>query len=169
MHMHAKTTAMKKPNSMTTPDIAIGVKASAEKTGIDPCLALSLRQANRVITQIYDRDMSAHGIKVTQFGILRAVYYLGEATNRLLQDALVLDQTTLSRNLKPLLRDGYLEALPGHDRREKVLKLTPEGKRLFKQATKDWQQTQAQLKTQLGDDLVEQLLSVNQAVVDLKD
>ena len=147
-------------------------KQGAASTGghqIEPCLALSMRKANRVLTQIYDQDMTGNGIKITQFAILRAVYYLGEATNRRLQEVLVLDQTTLSRNLKPLLRDGYLEALPGEDRREKLLHLTREGKQLFKQAAKSWQQTQQKLKALLGQELTEKLLTVGEAVVDLKD
>ncbi|WP_439136320.1 MarR family winged helix-turn-helix transcriptional regulator [Pseudomaricurvus sp.] len=142
---------------------------TTSKASIEPCLALRLRQANRVLTQIYDHDMSNQGIKVTQFAILRTIYYMGEATNRSLQEVLVLDQTTLSRNLKPLIRDGYLESQPGRDRREKVLKLTEDGKNLFKRASKDWRHTQQQLKDLLGDELVEKLLLVGDAIVDLKD
>ncbi|NHO65671.1 winged helix-turn-helix transcriptional regulator [Aestuariicella hydrocarbonica] len=143
--------------------------ASKAKSRVAPCFALSLRKANRVLTQFYDRDMSPHGIKITQFAILRAVYYLGEATNRSLQNVLVLDQTTLSRNLKPLLRDGYLETRPGRDKREKVLQLTAAGKQLFHAAAEDWQQTQSDLKALLGDELIAQLLTVGDAIVDLKD
>ena len=121
------------------------------------------------MTQIYDHSMARHGIKITQFAILRAMYYLGEATNRKLQDVLVLDQTTLSRNLKPLLRDGYLAAKEGSDRREKLLTLSNEGQALFKQAEQDWEVVQEQLQAQLGDSLTSQLLAVNEAVVALKD
>ncbi|MBU3071330.1 MarR family winged helix-turn-helix transcriptional regulator [Aestuariicella sp. G3-2] len=136
---------------------------------IEPCLALKLRQANRVLTQIYDQDMNGQGIKITQFAMLRAIYYMGEATNRSLQEVLVLDQTTLSRNLKPLIRDGYIQSQPGRDKREKVLQLTDEGKALFKSASKDWRHTQQQLKATLGDELVDKLLSVGDAIVELKD
>lgn len=145
------------------------MKKVTSDTHIEPCLALKLRQANRVLTQIYDQDMSGQGIKITQFAILRAIYYMGEATNRGLQEVLVLDQTTLSRNLKPLIRDGYLQSKQGRDKREKVLQLTEEGKALFKNASKDWRHTQQQLKTTLGDELVEKLLSVGEAIVELKD
>jgi DNA-binding MarR family transcriptional regulator len=140
-----------------------------DQYGLEPCLALSLRKANRVLTQLYDHDLTGHGIKITQFAILRAVHYLGETTNRGLQEALILDQTTLSRNLKPLLRDGYLQAMPGQDRREKLISLSPEGKKLFKAASKDWHQTQAAMAEQLGPKLIQQLLDVGNAVVELKD
>lgn len=144
-------------------------KSPEAKAGIEPCLALRWRQANRVLTQIYDQNMSGQGIKITQFAILRTVYYMGEATNSSLQNVLVLDQTTLSRNLKPLIRDGYLETRPGRDKREKILQLTESGKELFLNASQDWHETQQQLKASLGTELVEQLLSVGSAIVDLKD
>ena len=139
------------------------------KPSISPCLALSLRKANRVMTQIYDHSMARHGIKITQFAILRAMFYLREATNRKLQDVLILDQTTLSRNLKPLLRDGFLLSKEGTDRREKLLTLSEEGRTLFKTAEEDWEVVQEQLQEQLGDALTAQLLTVNEAVVALKD
>ena len=139
-----------------------------DERGIEPCLALYLRKANRVVTQIYDHTMSHHGIKVTQFSILRAVSYLGETTNRTLQEALVLDQTTLSRNLKPLLRDGYLQAREGSDRREKLIELTDAGKTLFKEARKDWRKCQQSVARELGEDMTRQLLNLSDRVVEMK-
>ncbi|MAZ86895.1 MAG: MarR family transcriptional regulator [Cellvibrionaceae bacterium] len=136
--------------------------------GIEPCLALYLRKANRVITQIYDHNMSQHGIKVTQFSILRAVNYMGEATNGTLQEALVIDQTTLSRNLKPLIRDGYLQVMSGEDKRQKLIRLTDNGKRLFMAARKDWNRSQQAIAKELGEDMTQQLLTVSDRVVELK-
>lgn len=134
----------------------------------DRCITLCLRKANRVLTNIYDQSLSKHGIKITQFSILSAVNYMGEATNRTLQDALILDQTTLSRGLKPLLRDNYLEIRTGEDRRQKHLRLTAEGKKLFKAAETSWSKTQQQLKDLLGSELTAQLFEVGDAIVELK-
>lgn len=139
-----------------------------DQHGIEPCLALYLRKANRVITQIYDHNMSHHGIKVTQFSILRAVSYMGEASHRTLQEALVLDQTTLSRNLKPLIRDGFLNAIPGEDRREKLITLSSSGKTLFNSAKKDWKKSQKLIAEALGEKMTHQLLEVSDNVVGLK-
>lgn len=138
------------------------------QNGIEPCLALYLRKANRVMTQIYDHNMSHHGIKVTQFSIIRAVSYLGEASHKTLQDALVLDQTTLSRNLKPLIRDGFLERIEGSDRREKLVRLSKQGKTLFNAAKKDWEKSQKMIAEALGEEMTHQLLEVSDRVVDLK-
>lgn len=133
------------------------------------CIPFCIRKANRVLTNMYDQSLSQHGIKITQFTILRAVSLMGEATNRMLQDQLLLDQTTLSRGLKPLLRDNYLEVCLGEDRRQKPMRLTAEGKKLFKAAEKSWNKTQKRLKDLLGPEMTKQLFMVGDAVVDLKD
>ncbi|MGH1374640.1 MAG: MarR family winged helix-turn-helix transcriptional regulator [Cellvibrionaceae bacterium] len=120
------------------------------------------------MTQIYDHNMSRHGIKVTQFSIIRAVSFLGEASHKTLQDALVLDQTTLSRNLKPLIRDGFLDRVEGSDRREKLVRLSKQGKTLFNAAKKDWKKSQEMIADALGEKMTHQLLEVSDRVVDLK-
>ena len=78
---------------------------------------LSYRKASRVISQIYDRELADVGLKCTQFSILRAVRELRQTTNAQLQELLVLEQTTLTRGLKPLIRDGYIKIEPGLDKR----------------------------------------------------
>jgi len=134
----------------------------------DPCLSLNLRKANRVMSQIYDHYLAECGIKGTQFAILRATTFLGQTTNKQLQEVLVLDQTTLSRNLKPLLRDGFISAHEGDDRRVKVLSLSKDGEKLFEQAKAQWQQAQIEVKAKLGDKNTALLHSLSTAIVSLK-
>ena len=96
-----------------------------------PCMNLSYRKASRVISQIYDRELAELGLKCSQFSILRAVRLMQQTTNAELQELLVLDQTTLTRGLKPLIRDGFINSEPGLDKREKLLSLTRQGKNLY--------------------------------------
>ena len=134
----------------------------------DPCLSLNLRKANRVMSQIYDHYLAECGIKGTQFTILRATTCLGKTTNKQLQEVLVLDQTTLSRNLKPLLRDGLILAQEGDDRRIKVLSLSKSGVKLFELANIQWQQAQAEVKSKLGKKNTALLHSLSNSIVSLK-
>ncbi|PCJ37820.1 MAG: MarR family transcriptional regulator [Moraxellaceae bacterium] len=142
-------------------------KAPETLANYEVCLGVSLRKASRVVSRIYDQKLTEVGLKGTQFAILRAIGLLGEANNSLLQSVLVLDQTTLSRNLKPLLRDGYLESHPGEDRRQKVLTLTPEGVKKYHAAFVVWKQAQDLVKAQLGEHVSQQVLDVTQVVIDL--
>ncbi len=133
-----------------------------------PCMNLSYRKASRVISQIYDRELAEMGWKCTQFSILRAVREMRQTTNAELQELLVLKQTTLTRGLKPLIRDGYIKIEPGQDKREKLLSLTTEGKNLYRKAAKSWQQAQDAVIRKLGRKTSEQMLEMNMALVALR-
>ncbi len=132
------------------------------------CLNLELRKANRVLSQIYDSYLSPIGLKTSQFSILRAIRFLKQTTNRDLQDVLVLDQTSLSRALKPLIRDGYVAVSAGIDRRQKQLQLSDSGKQLFRKAEPLWGAAQAHVSSRLGGEGKIALLQVSEAVVGLK-
>lgn len=132
------------------------------------CLNLELRKANRVLSQIYDSYLSPIGLKTSQFSILRAIRFLKQTTNRDLQDVLVLDQTSLSRALKPLIRDGYVAVSAGTDRRQKQLQLSDSGRQLFRDAEPLWAAAQEYVSSRLGQDGKSALLEVSDAVVGLK-
>jgi len=135
---------------------------------IERCLNLELRKANRVLSQIYDSYLAKCGLKTSQFSILRAISYLQTTTNRQLQDVLVIDQTTLSRGLKPLIRDGYITVREGLDRRQKELLLSEAGKALFNEAASLWEAAQRRVEADLGEETKAQLLALSKAIVKLK-
>lgn len=132
------------------------------------CLNLELRKANRVLTQIYDGFLAPAGLKTSQYSILRAIRYLKRTTNRDLQDVLVLDQTSLSRALKPLIRDGYVTVSAGADRRQKQLQLSASGKALYQEAEQLWKEAQSHVSKKLGQQGKSGLLEMSSAVVKLK-
>lgn len=135
---------------------------------IERCLNLELRKANRVLSQIYDSYLAKCGLKTSQFSILRAISFMKKTTNRELQDILVIDQTTLSRGLKPLIRDGFIDVREGVDRRQKELVLSEAGKALFSEAASHWEEAQRSVEAALGDETKEQLLKLSKAIVKLK-
>ena len=63
-----------------------------------------------------------------------------------------LDRTTLTRTLKPLLSQGYLQdqSLPGA--RNRALCLTQRGVRTLKEGLPLWRQAQSRLEEQLGQE-----------------
>ena len=130
---------------------------------------LSYRKASRVISQIYDRELAEVGLKCGQFSILRAVHELRQTTNAELQELLVLEQTTLTRGLKPLIRDGYIKSKPGQDKREKLLSLTREGRALYDRADKKWQKAQDDVIRKLGRKTAEQMMEMNRVLVALRE
>ena len=135
----------------------------------EPCLNLQLRKANRVMSQIYDAYLAPVGIKTSQFSILRAIDYFHMTTNRQLQEALILDQTSLTRALKPLVRDGYIVvSINAEDRRQKQLVLSTKGSALLAAALDEWNKAQAHVSERLGDLNTQAILDISEAVVRLK-
>jgi len=124
----------------------------------DFCFNLAMRKSSRLITQFYEERLKSVGLKVGQFSILRAVAFKKATTNKELQNILVLDQTTLTRNLKPLLRDEYLQTSSDpNDGRLKTISFTPNGKALYEQALPIWQKAQQDILSKLGEDKATQV------------
>jgi len=125
-----------------------------------------MRKSSRLITQFYDERFSPLGLKVGQFSILRVVDICKVTTNKELQHHLVIDQTTLSRNLKPLIRDGLLSlSIDPNDQRVKNICLSAEGRKLYQQALPLWHEAQQELCKKLGEDDAEKILSLSDAFV----
>ncbi len=68
------------------------------------CNCLALRQASRHVTQFYDQLLASSGLRTTQFSILIRLRLAGPMTINALAKALVMDRTTLGRNILPLER-----------------------------------------------------------------
>ena len=124
------------------------------------CVNFNLRKAMRAVSQHYDQIMAPSGLRGTQFTILTVLSRLDELTISDLADFLVMDRTTLTRNLKPLEKDGYLEILPGlQDRRSRRIKLTNKGKKVQKTAMPYWQKAQDKIVNFMGKSNARQFIS----------
>ena len=71
---------------------------------------------------------------------------------------MAVDRTTLSRNLKPLVRSGLLEVRPGEDNRTRLVRTTLAGERALEEVYPLWQQAQQLTISVLGEERHEALL-----------
>lgn len=115
------------------------------------CTCFNLRKATRAVTQLFDEALKPCGLYATQFTLLAAVSSKENVAITELSKALVMDRTTLSRNLKPLQKSGWVEVLPGLDKRTKALSLTLSGKKVLKQAMIHWKEVQNEVVMTLGN------------------
>jgi DNA-binding MarR family transcriptional regulator len=128
--------------------------ARAAHTIANECLCTRVRRASRALTKLYDDALRGTGIQTSQLTLLVTVAMFGEAGAGIhaLADALIMDRTTLSRNLRPLERLGHLRVAraPGDGRRRIVL-LTREGERTLAAAFPRWQRAQERLESLVGE------------------
>lgn len=114
------------------------------------CVCANLRQATRAVTKLYDDALKPAGLKVTQFGLLGSVAALGSATLGELAKEMVVDRTTLTRNLEILEARGLVASEEGADRRERQLRLTEEGDAALNAAYPLWQAAQKRVMELTG-------------------
>ena len=115
------------------------------------CNCFAVRSAARHVSQFYDQLLAPSGLRTTQFSILAKVQRKGPMTiNRLAED-MVMDRTTLGRNILPLERDGLIRIAPSPaDRRAKELHLTKAGEKRLQAARKGWTDAQARFEQTFG-------------------
>ncbi|MEN0075288.1 MAG: MarR family winged helix-turn-helix transcriptional regulator [Paracraurococcus sp.] len=103
------------------------------------------------MTQFYDAKLAASALTTPQFSILARLRHRGPSTINDLAEDLVMDRTTLGRNLRPLERDGLLAiATDPADRRRRALVLTETGQRRLAAAWPLWQAAQAEFDARFG-------------------
>jgi DNA-binding MarR family transcriptional regulator len=137
----------------------------SEETNPAACNCLALRQATRHVTQFYDQFLAPSGLRSTQYSILARLQRKGPMTINALAAELVMDRTTLGRNILPLQRDGLIAVGPGKiDRRSKELRLTAAGTARWRSALKGWRRAQARFETVFGATRAETLRALLEEV-----
>ncbi|MER8787041.1 MarR family winged helix-turn-helix transcriptional regulator [Mesorhizobium sp. M0983] len=119
--------------------------------GLVFCNNAMLRRATRKLGQFYDDVLAPSGIKATQQGLLYQIHVGNEPTMGAIAAALVMDLSALGHTLKPLIRDGYVEAFADPaDRRIRRVRLTPQGRTKLEEALKLWQVAQQRFEEMFG-------------------
>jgi DNA-binding MarR family transcriptional regulator len=123
------------------------------------CLCATVRRAGRLLTRRYEDALRPAGVTVPQFELmmtLRALTVAGAVNQSKLAQLLETDQTTLSRNLKLLLQQRWIEmAKDDHDARRRAYRLTTLGLAVLEVAQRCWRQVHEETERLLGVPMVE--------------
>lgn len=112
------------------------------------CLAVRVRLIGRAMTSLYDGILDGHGLTIAQVNLLAALGAAGPCPPSKLGDVLQLERSTVSRNLKPLLSQGWIEALSSDAKGIREIALTNAGRAKIESVMPEWRQAQ-QLAVQL--------------------
>ena len=126
---------------------------------------MALRQATRALTQRYDAALAAAGIRLTQFNLLVALAQAPSVPLSRLAKAMVMDRTTLTRNLAPLVRRRLVVESGAPDRRVRSYALTARGKQVLARALPGWKAAQAQILDVLAGSDADHLHRILRTVV----
>ena len=117
------------------------------------CSCNMMRKSARKITQFYENSLREAGIKPTQFSILAALANTGPIQLSQLADRLLLERTSLTRNLNVLERNTWIDIQPGEeDSRQRVVSLSRNGYKQLDLAIPYWQKAQKAIAKDMGQD-----------------
>lgn len=125
------------------------------------CLLTRTRQISRVLTAIYDEALRPFGVNAPQFSLLVLIVEHGPLSRSDLGRKNHHDRSTLTRNLQPLISQGWVsEGFPGDDCRSRPLSVTQDGKALLRSAASAWSAAQAKARAVLGEAGANTLMSI---------
>lgn len=131
------------------------------------CTNLKLRQLMRRVAQHYETEMASCGLKATQYSLLSHVLKLGPLRLGELAQAMWMQPSTLTRNLRPLLDAGWVVLESGADARSRVVRITDAGLAKRQEAQHCWKTAQLGLNRMLGEQRVHALHGMIDECLDL--
>jgi DNA-binding MarR family transcriptional regulator len=129
----------------------VGEKAILEIA--ETCVLMRTRLISRVLTGIYDEELRPFGINSPQFALLVVIFEIEPATRAEIGRYHHQDRSTLTRNLKILLSEGWTEEIQDKaGGRGRPIVLTKAGEDLLRDAAPAWRVAQTRAKALLGED-----------------
>ena len=113
------------------------------------CTAAALRRMARLATVVYDDALRPLGLKLTQYSLLINIRDSDAVSVTELSDRMMMDRTTLTRNLAPLRKAGWVQ-VGDIDRRTRRITLTDEGQAVLERAIPIWESAEMQVRERIG-------------------
>lgn len=138
----------------------LDIKKQAEGVGRQ-CVASRLRKLSRLVNGIYNAELTAAGLTISQFNILTALAKLQPTTPAQISRVLRLEKSSLSRNLELMRRNGWIET--EGDVRISQLSISAKGERAYARALPGWERAQDKCQKILGPEIAEKLQAAAEA------
>ena len=132
------------------------------------CACHHLRRTARGVTRIYEQELRDTGLSANQFSMMIAVRIMEPVPLNQLAESMLMDRTTISRNIKPLKSKGLIQIDPGNDKRERQVSLTEKGHTVLAKAYPLWQNVQKKIGNAIGELQMGSLLSLLQQTANTK-
>jgi DNA-binding MarR family transcriptional regulator len=117
---------------------------------VSACTDTRLHQLARLVRRHYDAELGKVHLRTTQYGLLTEIAAHGPVRPGDLADTMSLSPSTLTRNLRPLISNGWLELGPGTDGRTRSVHITPAGRTKCAEGLPYWSMAQARVHQLIG-------------------
>ena len=117
------------------------------------CVGNALRKATRIVSRAYDEALAPLGLTIGQFSIMAHIETMTTPSVQTLADKLEMNQSALSRGLRPLEQAGFVISCPDEtDRRRRFLALSNQGREKFNTAANTWKRVQDHFSQHFGEE-----------------
>jgi DNA-binding MarR family transcriptional regulator len=114
----------------------------------------------RVVTQYFDKAFQPIDLRVTQFALLADISSREKTTVGDLADILLMDQTTVTRNIEILKKKGYVDVRMGEDdSRKRYISITKIGIDVLNEALPLWNNAQLVIEQGIGEEKFKEFLN----------
>lgn len=117
---------------------------------VEACACFNLAKASRSVTQLFNSTLQPSGLRSTQFVLLALIRIEEPASMNRLVQRMIVDRSTLTRNLRPLEAAGFVKVTQPAGQRTKSVQLTAKGRRKLTATVPLWEQAQALFVESLG-------------------
>jgi len=140
--------------------------------GTGYCASFNFRRTTRAVTRLFDLALQECGIRSTQFAILVGIAKEQPISIGGLAELLVIDNTTLTRSLRLLKKEGLIAISNRAAKRQRFLTITAEGEQALARSLPAWRAAQEKFVATIGADywgeLRSELERVAHAAVELE-
>ena len=109
---------------------------------VDTCVAYRTRRLSRMMTRLYNDRLDSAGINVAEMNLLAAIAASGRVQPTDLVDAMEIEKSTMSRNLRRLELRGLVSSKPYPEGRGVLVTLTDSGEATLMDAIPLWRDAQ---------------------------
>lgn len=126
---------------------------------VKSCVCRNLRMTTRITTQYFDQIFQTVGIPAAQFSLLSDIASRESVTITELAEILLMDQTTVTRNIEILRKKGYvLVRTDDNDSRRKCISISDTGLQKLNEAMPKWNEVQTLIEQEIGTEKLEEFL-----------
>ncbi len=132
------------------------------KYKLQDCIGARLRRLSRIVDGHFRTYLTDFDITENQMTLLFALNNTGRVDQGILGKRLILERSSISRNINVLQRKGYVER--SNEYRPQVY-LTKKGAALVQQLIPIWEYIMDKITSQIGDDRMEMISKLEQKLI----
>lgn len=130
---------------------------------VDPtdCVYGKIRRLDRIVTGVYMKEIRSFGLRGSMLSMLFVIGKMQQINQKEIGEKLVLDASTVSRDIKKMIQNGWVKVEAGEDARERIISLRKEGYRLLEEVSPVWSEVHAKVIAALGQFSIQQIDQVS--------